>query len=52
MGQEMCVDVASDLLIRDVEKNQNEGTVVHTGYGEKEGRCGGRTWKTVPGRRI
>ena len=35
---EMQLESASDLLILDIEKNQNEGTVVHTRYGEEEGR--------------
>ena len=43
---------ASDLLILDIEKNQNEGTVVHTRYGEEEGRGGGCSWKTIPGEGI
>ena len=49
-GHEMCVDGASDLLIRDVEKNQNEGTVVHTGYGEKRGGVEGDLGKPFQGR--
>ena len=49
---EMQLESASDLLILDIEKNQNDGTVVHTKYGDSEGRCGGRSWKTIPGERI
>ena len=51
-GNEMQLESASDLLILDIEKNQNEGTVVHKIYGEGEGRCGGGSWKTIPGERI
>ena len=49
---EMQLERASDLLILDIEKNQNDGTVVHTRYGDVEGRCGGRSWKTIPGEGI
>ena len=49
---EMQLESASDLLILDIEKNQNEGTVVHTRYGEEEGRCVGGSWKTIPGEGI
>ena len=49
---EMQLESPSALLILDIEKNQNEGTVVHTRYGEEEGRCGGGSWKTIPGEGI
>ena len=40
----------SDLLIRDIESGQNEGTVVHTKYGLEEGKC--RSWTNVPGKMV
>ena len=41
-----------DLLIRDIESNQNEGTVVNTRYGQAGGKYECVSWKNVPGNMI
>lgn len=44
------LDEAGDLFIKDVERNQNEGTLIHTKYSRKCIECQLLSWKNIPGK--
>jgi len=48
-NSEKYLDEAEDLFIKDVERNQNEGTVIHTKYSRKCIKCQVPSWKKIPG---
>ena len=48
-NSEKYLDEAEDLFIKDVERNQNEGTVIHTKYSRRCIKCQVPSWKKIPG---
>ena len=46
---EKYLEDAGNLLIRDIERNQNEGTVIQSSYSSVKHRFWPHRWKEIPG---